>query len=476
MTVGLPAKRVAVIGAGPAGAIAVDALAQEQCFEVIRVFERREGPGGCWIGDTGPPPPITEFDALASRTADPPVSIPESLPTTTSKLSTPRYDVSSMYPYLHTNVEATAMEFTREPFPTETSEASVRAHGPETPFRHWRVVRGYIESLLNRNGYAKLVEYNTTVERAIKVGAEWCVTLRRAGTHTDEWWTEWFDAVVVASGHYWVPYIPAIPGLEEFEKNRPGSVLHSKDYRGRQRFSGKRVVTVGASVSAADITIDLVDTAENPVHAIILGHRFNTHFGDVAFKHPLVAAHPSIERIEGRTVHLIDGSNIPDVDHLIFGTGYSWTLPFLPQVPVRNNRVPDLYQHVVWRHDPSLVFVGAVGAGLTFKIFEWHAVLAARVLAGRAVLPPVDEQEVWETDRIAKLGDGTGFMTIYPHFEDYFETVRGLVGDGAPGVGRKLPQFKQEWIDSFEEGHERRKTMWRRLNAGGAEAVREWRA
>jgi cation diffusion facilitator CzcD-associated flavoprotein CzcO len=41
-------KRVAVIGAGPAGAIAVDALSQEKTFDLIRVFERREGPGGCW--------------------------------------------------------------------------------------------------------------------------------------------------------------------------------------------------------------------------------------------------------------------------------------------------------------------------------------------------------------------------------------------------------------------------------------------
>ena len=44
----LPVKRVAVIGAGPAGAIAIDALAQEKAFDLIRVFERREGPGGCW--------------------------------------------------------------------------------------------------------------------------------------------------------------------------------------------------------------------------------------------------------------------------------------------------------------------------------------------------------------------------------------------------------------------------------------------
>lgn len=45
---GAPKKRVAVIGAGPAGIITIDALAQEKAFDVIRVFERREGPGGCW--------------------------------------------------------------------------------------------------------------------------------------------------------------------------------------------------------------------------------------------------------------------------------------------------------------------------------------------------------------------------------------------------------------------------------------------
>lgn len=41
-------KSVAIIGAGPAGAIALDALAQEQAFDTIRLFERREKAGGCW--------------------------------------------------------------------------------------------------------------------------------------------------------------------------------------------------------------------------------------------------------------------------------------------------------------------------------------------------------------------------------------------------------------------------------------------
>lgn len=41
-------KRVAIIGAGPAGAISIDALQQEKVFDVIRVFERSAGAGGIW--------------------------------------------------------------------------------------------------------------------------------------------------------------------------------------------------------------------------------------------------------------------------------------------------------------------------------------------------------------------------------------------------------------------------------------------
>ena len=46
-------KRVALIGLGPGGAITLDALAKEEAFDVIRVFERREAPGGCWYALVG---------------------------------------------------------------------------------------------------------------------------------------------------------------------------------------------------------------------------------------------------------------------------------------------------------------------------------------------------------------------------------------------------------------------------------------
>lgn len=94
--------------------------------------------------------------------------------------------------------------------------------------------------------------------------------------------------------------------------------------------------------------------------------RYNPYFGDEAFKHPNIKRVPSIARISSdngeRTVHFEDGTSVSDVDHIILGTGFTWTLPFLPDLPLRNNRVPNLYLHVFYQHDPSLVVVGGVSS------------------------------------------------------------------------------------------------------------------
>jgi hypothetical protein len=134
-------------------------------------------------------------------------------------------------------------------------------------------------------------------------------------------------------------------------------------------------------VSAADISYDITTVTKQPVYAVIVGRTFNIYFGDEAFKHPGIVQKPTITHItttdDERTVHFNDGSSVANVDEIIFGTGYSWTLPFLRNPKPRNNRVPGLYQHVVYIDDPTLLFVGAVGAGLTFKVFEWQAVYAS---------------------------------------------------------------------------------------------------
>jgi Flavin-binding monooxygenase-like len=71
-------------------------------------------------------------------------------------------------------------------------------------------------------------------------------------------------------------------------------------------------------------------------------------------------------------VHFQDGSYLEDIDHIIFGTGYSWTLPFLPTMEIRNNRIPRLYLHVfpMDEAEDGLVFVGAVSLPPTASYVE----------------------------------------------------------------------------------------------------------
>jgi hypothetical protein len=406
------------------------------------------------------------------------LSVPSQLPATIPANTQYRFSDTSIYPHLETNIAAGPMSFSAEPFPDTKSEWSIYNHGTDTPFRHWKVVKDYISSLLARNGYHDLVEYNTTVE-AVRRNADtashaWTVVLRKVKEgENDYWWSESFDAVVVANGHYTVPFLPPIPGLPEYHTAHPRIISHSKAFRDPRKYKDKTVVTVGASISGSDIACAIAGVVKPPLLSVVRG-KYHPYFFDYAFQHPNIVRKYGIERFdaagaEGRgTVHFADGTSVDAPDAVIFGTGYSWTLPFLKDVWGKgkgvecvNNRLPGLYQHVFWRQDPTLTFVGAVAAGFTFK---WQAVLAARYLAGRITLPPLEEQESWERKRVELKGDGVPFSALYPDFEQYFEQVRSLAGEPKDGVGRRLPKWEKSWREDFDSAHLRRIGMWKRIN------------
>ncbi|EXJ89610.1 hypothetical protein A1O3_02677 [Capronia epimyces CBS 606.96] len=466
-------KAVAVIGAGPAGAITIDALAEEKKFDVIRVFERREKAGGIWIGDTDIRPKLASLRPLLEQTADQPVPIPSQLPTITPQeprinSAEHRYTYTPVYPGMISNIDERIMAYTKEPFPLPRDPVTNQPIDQRAPFRNSEIVREWVESLFDRKGYRHQVEYNTSVERAVKEGSKWVLTLRKTlpGGKHNYWWQETFDALVVASGHYSIPRFSPVPGLAEFEQNHPGSVEHSKIYRGPERYRGKTVITVGASVSATDITRAIVKVAKSPVYASIREpHRV---YGTVPFEHPQISLKPTISHVStspnSRTVFFSDGSKVENVDHIIFGTGYDFSLPFLPSVKVVNRRIPGTYQHIFMQDDPTLAFVGGVSAGFTFLVFEWQAVVVARFLAGRITLPSREVQKKWETDRLAKRGDGQPFFKVAPDFEEYFEDLRKLAGDPAPGTpGRRLIRWNPAWLGIAEQTMQERIEKWRQI-------------
>ncbi|KAM0274377.1 hypothetical protein ACHAQH_007914 [Verticillium albo-atrum] len=325
----IKARRVAVIGAGPSGAIATDALVKEQAFDTIRVFDRRGAIGGTWVYTPHLPAKIPSLRDLIAGNIDHAVPIPSQLPAETAKSESinnhqVRFSDSALHEHLHSNIIPSIMSFTQEPFPDKLSERTLTKYGPRAPFRHREIVREWVQDIFVRDGNDKLLELNTTVERAVKTEAgEWVVTLRKETPGKDYWWEERFDALVVASGHYNVPWIPDIPGLIEFDARFPGKILHSKHFRGSESFEGK------------------------------------------------------------------------------------------------------------------------LGGGFTFRVYEWQAVAVARLLAGRArPLPSLPEQLEWELKRVAELKGGKNYYSIALDYEGFFEYLRYIAGDPAPGTtGRVLPPF-----------------------------------
>lgn len=461
-------KSVAIIGAGPSGLITLDALIRENRFDVIRLFERRGEAGGCWVFDNSPPDPLGNISDLSERTAVKPEVIPDSLPAYVPKSNSQRFNDSGLYPYLETNVEAKVMEYSQEPFPAIGSKRSITKYGDKTPFRHHTVVKSWLQGLYKTKGYDDHLVFNTSVELVKKnqEAGNYTLTLRRLGKRLDYMWNESFDAVVVATGHYDVPYLPDIDGLQEFSDNPETIVIHSKGFRSREHFRGKKTIVVGASVSAMDSIQDILDVVLLPaISSQKMSSRPHVYFGDVAFKHPNIDCRSEIVKIDNdtKTVYFDDDTSVSGVDAIIFGTGFTYSYPFLPDLNLQNNRVHGLYQHIFNIDDPTLAFVGAIQAGLTFKVFEWQAVYVARVFSERALLPDISTQKKWETDRISERGDGAFYTAILPHFEQYFEGIRLAAGDGE-GIGRQLPVWDPSWEYDFWNGHRRRMNYWAEHN------------
>ncbi|PVH80841.1 putative dimethylaniline monooxygenase [Cadophora sp. DSE1049] len=440
-------RRVAVIGAGPSGISAVHALVREKKFETIRVFERRDRVGGTWVYDAQP-------DVFPTSSAKNPPSrqIPSTIPGFAPPAKEDTTRRTGVYSTLDSNVGSAVMEFTHTPFPKINSALSTERYGHGNPTRPYAVVAGYLEDLIAP--YLHLVTLNTTLEKLKKEGEEWVLTLRQSGVENrgqkaDYWWNERFDAVIVASGHYTVPFVPKIPGLGVFAEKFPGRLEHSKQFRNINEYVGKKVIVVGGNISAGDLVLDL--------HRIVSGQLILSQRGRNEKLDSIwnlrnirtVSAIKSLSVENNGTVEFNDGTTVFGVDKIIFATGYRLSYPFIRPDPVaESGRLQGFYQHIFKIGDPTLAVVGQVRAALTFRCYEYQAIAVARVFAGRGKLPSILEQKGWEAERLEYKGPSALFHEIAPDFGAYFEGLRSIAGSPAAGTdGYELPPYDDKWVD-----------------------------
>ncbi|KAK0671431.1 FAD/NAD(P)-binding domain-containing protein [Cercophora samala] len=409
-------RSVAIIGAGAAGAVTAAAFKAERYFEQIRVFERRERPGGTWIYDASPTASLPINPGALAPEVDPPLPIPANLPTTTPPNKQERYAKTSIYDDLTTNVPSIAMSFSDLPFP----------YGPFCP--HY-IPQQYIASYFSHHRTDTFLALNTTLENLSKLPPalpgglnRWKLTLRRHDSlqNIDSWWEEEFDAVILANGHYSVPYIPHVPGLKEYTLAFPNKIQHSKTYRSAYPYKDKRVLIIGNSASGHDLSISLLPVAASPLY---ISRRSPSRW-DGPLPPEGIVWKPTISSYNPHTgkITFSDGTHLDqtDIDAVIYCTGYQPSFPFWNTASngrelwdyTQGGRLVNNYQHTFLQDFPSLGLVG-IPRVLTFRGFEYQAVALARYWVGRATLPSVEEQKAWEDKRLEKVGrEGKKFHDI----------------------------------------------------------------
>jgi siroheme synthase (precorrin-2 oxidase/ferrochelatase) len=352
------AKKVAIVGAGAAGLAFAHVLCRDG-FDVT-VYEQNSEVGGVWNYEPG---------------------------------------ATAMYESLRTNLPKEIMSYNPES-PFKESGDSFVSH---------REVLAYLVDFSYNHHLRQHIKFRTKVtsvtKRISESGAKsWCVQNR--SIVDGEECCDMFDCVVISNGHFSKPYIPSAPsGLLLHYK---GSSMHSIRYDGlKNTLVDKRVLVVGTNSSGTDVARELLrqgcqvwvsDRNYRP------GHVASAVAASARSEVPsslLPTQMPAIDHVdENGAVVFADGTAVPDIDVIIWCTGYLYDLSFLhianhwespatatasgglssggaadstPVVAVEEGkRVRPLYQQLFHVEDPTLVFAGLPFRVVPFPLFYFQ--------------------------------------------------------------------------------------------------------
>eukprot|EP00877_Chromochloris_zofingiensis_P007431 jgi/Chrzof1/2941/Cz12g05080.t1 len=201
-----------------------------------------------------------------------------------------------------------------------------------------------------------------------------------------------FDAVISCVGNYHEPNIPGVRGLHAF----PGHQLHCHNYRSAEEFEGQVVMVVGASISGEEIARLIANVASHVYHSACSWPQNN-------FTNPpqprgnLQRVPMVVELTADGSAVLADGQVLQSIDAVVYCTGYKYCYPWLQHLGLLTTddmRVHPLYKHTfIPAVAPSLAVIGVSYHSLRFTLFPYQAKWVARVLSGRAALPPQQDME-----------------------------------------------------------------------------------
>ncbi|CRK18739.1 hypothetical protein BN1708_003117 [Verticillium longisporum] len=417
-------KKIAIIGAGPCGLAAARYLLDRDVFTSVVIFEQQHEVGGVWNYSRDPPGSVRvpQIDPFG----------PPEAPLPPRKTGDAPIFPSPMYETLHANIPGSLMNYKDRPFPQDAW-----AYPSRQTIQNY--IGGYAEDLWSHikfNVQVESVELTQDAERD-----RWI--LKAKSTVDDETIKETFDAVVVANGHYSVPFLPEVKNIKAFHTTHPDIIIHSKNYRTPEPFAGKRVVVVGNGPSGLDIARQITGvgaqtllSVRSPTPTDKLEHVGATEIAEIVEFLP-----------DQQAIRLKDGSVQSGIDAIIYCTGFLFSYPFLPglapKLLTKGKGVFGLYRHLFLIQHPTLVFPGLLMKAVPFPLSEAQAAVVAAVWSNSLLLPPVEEQEKWE--RGLREERGENLHTFPTHGGDglYINELHDWALKGSP-AGLEAPFWNDE--------------------------------
>lgn len=411
-------SRIAIVGAGPAGLATAKALQLEPHDFQVDVYDRRAEIGGLWYfhGD--------------KATVRPPV--PSTDPNAEQIYLENGYEnrfFSSMYDHLETNLIDRMMEY--KDFEFQPRSLAFIPRSEVLLYLH-----NYADSIPSGVNYY----LGSNVVEVTKKDKVW--TLKSEKVDGSESHEKQYDAIVVANGHTEMPYIPDTPGIGEWNVKSPGSVSHARYFTNSEDYRDKNVLIVGNYASGVDLATQISVTASH-VHVSVKDH---SELVEVDL--PNLEYVGLIEKYEydhNRSAVTVDGTTIPDIDTIVFATGYLYTFKFLEShLPgiTDGKRVQNIYRQIFNVDDPTLAFVGLPKFIVPMALSEAQAAYIARIYSGRLTLPGVAARRADYEAELAAKGDDKPFHYLKPPLDSqYCNNLHELVTSQGVGNEGLVPIF-----------------------------------
>ncbi|CAB3387241.1 Hypothetical predicted protein [Cloeon dipterum] len=405
-------RRVAVIGAGPAGLVAARHFAAPDSPFECKIYEQGSDLGGTWIFTRN-----VQFDEIGR-----PVH-------------------SCMYENLRTNLPKEVMRYPDFPFP-DYEKSNITSEQ----------VLMYLRDYADHFRLREHIEFNKCVKDVRPIGDnddEWQLTIFDWLTRQTS--TDYFDAVIVCNGQFNKQKMPVFKGFDNFQ----GSKIHSRQYRERSPYAGKRVLVIGGSFSGIDIAMELSNVAKY----VYLSH----HVKGINGKFPANLKMTSdVDYFFKTGAYFTNGEN-DEFDDVIVCTGYHHDYPFLHEsceISTDGYGVEPLYKHLINIEHPSMCLPAINIAVAPLQCVDVQIRFFYQLLAGSFQLPEKSEMYNWlrvdQKRRREELGFSARFAhSLGPLQKEYYDDLADTAGVQriAPVISKlhaRVAQLIREDISTFK--------------------------